>query len=337
MTLNSDAAPLHLPIIDIGPLLDSSSNTAARKVVAQQLGDACEFFGFFYVKNHKVDSKCIGDLFSEGRRFFQLPVAEKNKISMKNSQVFRGYFEVGGELTSYRRDWKEGLYFGDELGDDHPDVIAKKPMHGKNQWPESIPELKSIVQNYMQALTLLGHAIMEGIAMSLGLDENYFRQKFTAQPFTPFRLFHYPSDPLGVDDDQKQRWGVGQHTDYGVLTMLAQDEIGGLQVKHRSGNWIAAPPIPDTFVVNIGDMLEMWTNGKYKATPHRVLNASLHDRLSAPFFFDPAFDAIIDKIDTNTTLDNPSLSQQKFPMRYGDYILKKVQRNFPELEKLSLK
>lgn len=128
---------------------------------------------------------------------------------MKNSNAFRGYFELGGELTSYKADWKEGLYFGEELDETHPDVIAKKPMHGKNQFPDEkdFPNYKKVVLEYMAKMTELGHTILEGVALSLGLESNFFRTKFTSQPFTPFRLFHYPSDKLGLDENGNERWG----------------------------------------------------------------------------------------------------------------------------------
>eukprot|EP00698_Gefionella_okellyi_P007872 TRINITY_DN1926_c0_g2_i1.p1 TRINITY_DN1926_c0_g2~~TRINITY_DN1926_c0_g2_i1.p1 ORF type:complete len:330 (+),score=60.58 TRINITY_DN1926_c0_g2_i1:126-1115(+) len=317
-----------VPVIDISALFGYDEDL--KQQVAHDIGVACRDIGFFYVSGHGVDSKLVGDLFSEGKRFFRLPVAEKNQIAMTNSRVFRGYFEVGGELTSGRPDVKEGLYFCTELGPDHPDVIAEKPMHGANQWPDAtqFPTFKEVVLRYMHALTQLGHVIMTGVAVSLGLDKDFFREQFTSQPFTPFRLFHYPSDP---QSDGTQRWGVGEHTDYGVLTMLATDEVPGLEVKNRAGKWVQAPPIPGTFVVNIGDMLEIWTCGLYRATPHRVRNVSDSDRLSAPFFFDPNFECLVSPLtqfaaQASVPIDRP-------PIKYGDYILAKVLRVFPELKK----
>jgi len=258
-------------------------------------------------------------------------VDEKRKINMGLAgAAFRGYFELGGELTAKRPDWKEGLYFGTELSSDHPDVIANKPMHGKNLWPERPKQMQQVVLDYISRLTILGHLIMEGLARSFNLDINFFREKYTTNPFTPFRLFYYPKDLVGRHDDGVVRWGVGRHTDYGVLTILAQDDNGGLQVEDRNGNWIDAPPIPQSFVVNIGDMFQIWTNGQYKATPHRVKNISGKNRLSAPFFFDPGFDCVITPIGGAPFPENSVWNK---PFKYGDYIHNKVLNNFPELAK----
>jgi isopenicillin N synthase-like dioxygenase len=149
---------------------------------------------------------------------------------------------------------------------------------------------------------------MAGIASSLDLDESYFAERYTADPLILFRIFNYPRTPAPADG-----WGVGEHTDYGLLTMLKQDDNGGLQVKSRSG-WIDAPPVPGSFVCNIGDMLDRLTGGRYRSTPHRVLPPLARDRLSWPFFFDPGFDA-----------DIPLMG------RYGDYLLAKIGKVFPEL------
>jgi len=203
-------------------------------------------------------------------------------------------------------------------------------MHGTNQWPDpsEFPDFPEIVLGYMAALTELGHVLMSGVALSLGLAENYFRERFTSEPFTPFRLFHYPSDP---SSDGTERWGVGEHPDYGVLTILATDDVPGLEVRNRADRWVKVPPIPGAFIVNIGDMLEIWTCGLYRATPHRVRNVSDRDRLSAPFFFDPSFDCVVSPLnqfaaEAVTPIERP-------PFKYGDYILSKVLRVFPELKK----
>jgi len=309
------------------PVVDLSNATEEWDRVVKDVGDACQKYGFFYVVNHGIDSKLISDLFSLGFSFFGQTPEEKNKIAMKYAgKAFRGYFNLGGELTSNKPDWKEGLYFGAEIPKDHPD--NSKPMHGQNLWPANMPELEKVVLGYMEALTKLGHLLMEAIGRSLGLSSSFFREKFTSEPFIPFRLFYYPADKTGVHEDGTVRWGVGKHTDYGVLTILAQDSVGGLEVQSVDGDWIVAPPIDGSFVVNIGDMLEIWTGGRYKSTPHRVKNTTTADRLSAPFFFDPPFDCIIHpEINEQTDLNSPWAK----PFPYGQYIHNKVLHNFPEL------
>ncbi|EFC36233.1 predicted protein [Naegleria gruberi] len=284
----SQQSNLSLPIIDIGPIIhttDSDGNyqdeQAAANVI-KQIGQACERFGFFYIKNHGIDEELVDKLMSEGRSFFNKPLDYKNQYHMKNSKVYRGYFELGGELTK------------------------------------------------------LGHSIMAAIGESLGLGRDFFRNKFTSEPFIPFRLFHYPSDPNAKFENGEERFGVGKHQDYGCLTLLKQDNVGGLEVEDRStGEWISAPPLEKTFVVNIGDMLERWTCGRYKAVPHRVKNLTNQDRLSAPFFFDPNFECVV------TPLEELALTEEEKtkwpPVKYGDYILAKVFAVFPELKSAALK
>jgi isopenicillin N synthase-like dioxygenase len=190
----------------------------------------------------------------------------------------------------------------------------------------------------MDAVTRLGHALMEGIALSLGLEPSYFADRYTADPLTLFRIFNYPGDPTAAGDEP--RWGVGEHTDYGLLTILKQDETGGLQVKSHGG-WIAAPPIPGAFLCNIGDMLDRMTGGVYRSTPHRVQNVTRRDRLSFPFFFDPNFNAEIKPIvrpdaarlatDRAERWDHASVHTVEGT--YGDYLLAKVSKVFPQLRR----
>jgi len=251
----------------------------------------------------------------------------------RSGRAWRGYFPVGAELTSGRPDVKEGLYFGAELGPDHPDVQARLPLHGANLFPDQWPEFRSAVLAYMFALTNLGHVLMSAIAMSLGLEASYFADRYTKDPLILFRIFNYPAET-----NPESSWGVGEHTDYGLLTILAQDDAGGLEVKSRS-QWIAAPPIPNSFICNIGDMLERMTGGRYRSTPHRVRNRAGRDRLSLPFFFDPNFRAEIRPIalpepefvaaDRSERWDQASAHE--FSGRYGDYLLRKVSKVFPQL------
>ncbi len=257
----------------------------------------------------------------------------------KGGRAWRGYFPVGDELTSGKPDLKEGLYFGSELHEQHPKVKAKIPMHGANLFPEQFPRLKKIVIEYMDQLTKLGHHLMRGLAVGLNLPEFYFQEKYTDDPLILFRIFHYPSSkvPSYVDAE----WGVGEHTDYGVLTILKQDSVGGLQVKSRSG-WIEAPYIPGTFICNIGDMLDRMTGGYYRSTPHRVINKSGKSRYSWPFFFDPNWDAAMGPLPLRgkgQIEGEPSFGAERwdgsnlhaFEGTYGQYILGKVGKVFPEL------
>jgi isopenicillin N synthase-like dioxygenase len=302
--------------------------------VAEQINTACRDRGFFYIVGHGVDERLFLSLDSLSRQFFALPLEQKLEIAMaKGGRAWRGYFPLGNELTSGKPDQKEGVYFGMERGENDPKVRAGIPLHGRNLFPAQLPAFRQVVLDYIAAMTRLGHALMAGVALSLGMEEGYFAERFSADPTILFRIFHYPA--RAVDPDS---WGVGEHTDYGILTILRQDDVGGLEVKSKTG-WVAAPPIPGSFVVNIGDMLDRMTGGYYLSTPHRVKNRTGQGRLSFPFFFDPAFDAEIKPIDfpgRESLIDDREerwdrTSVHTFQGTYGDYLLSKVAKVFPDL------
>jgi isopenicillin N synthase-like dioxygenase len=327
-----------LPIIDMAPLFDRS-DAQGRRAVADAIAAACEAHGFFYLVGHGIAPELVAELEAQSRRFFALSLDAKMAIAMhRGGRAWRGYFPVGGELTSGRPDLKEGLYLGTELGADHPRVRAGLPMHGANLWPAEVPGLAVAAGAYMAAATRAAAVLMEGVSLSLGLEADYFARAYTAEPTILFRIFHYPAQPRdGAGGDAS--WGVGEHTDYGLLTLLAQDRHGGLQVK-TPGGWIAAPPIEGALVCNIGDMLERLTAGLFRSTPHRVRNVSGHDRLSFPLFFDPDFLAPMTPLpdtarqgragaDASERWDG--LDVHAFDGTYGDYLLAKVAKVFPEL------
>jgi isopenicillin N synthase-like dioxygenase len=326
-----------LPVIDIAALRDRRDG-AARGAAARAIDAACRDTGFFYVRGHGIAPELFARLDTASRRFFALPLESKQAIAMEQGgRAWRGWFPFEGELTSGRPDRKEGLYLGTELTADHPRVRAGWPLHGANLWPRDVPELRPAVEAYMIATIAAAHALMEGIALALGLDADYFSRTYTAEPTVLFRIFRYP--PQARDDDE--RWGVGEHTDYGLLTLLAQDAHGGLQVRTPRG-WIDAPPIDGTLVCNIGDMLDRLTAGVYKSTPHRVRNTSGHERLSFPLFFDPDFAARIEPLPRRASIDPRVVdddraqrwdraSVHEWSGTYGDYLLAKVSKVFPQL------
>jgi isopenicillin N synthase-like dioxygenase len=325
-----------LPIIDIGRLF-APDDTAGRAAVARSIEAACRDSGFFYVRGHGVSDDVLARLDALSRRFFALPHRAKEAIAMeRGGPAWRGWFPLEGELTSGRPDQKEGLYLGTELPPDHARVRAGWPLHGANLWPAELPELRPAVEDFMAATTRAAHAVMEGVALALGLDADYFARTYTAEPTILFRIFHYPANRVGDDV-----WGVGEHTDYGLLTLLAQDDHGGLEVKTRHG-WIPAPPVPGTLVCNIGDMLDRLTGGWFKSTPHRVRNTSPFDRLSFPLFFDPDFAAEIRPLPQHAAIEARQIeadraarwdgaSVHSFSGTYGDYLLSKVSKVFPQL------
>jgi isopenicillin N synthase-like dioxygenase len=311
------------------PVIDVAGGAVA---VAGEIDSACRDTGFFVVTGHGVPPALLERLDALAREFFALPDDEKAEIAMsRGGRAWRGWFPVGGELTSGAPDVKEGLYFGQER------PPSDRPLHGPNLFPARPAGLRDAVLHYMDAVTALGHELLRGISAGLGLDAGWFDRHLTADPLVLFRVFHYP--PVAAGDE---RWGVGEHTDYGLLTILAQDATGGLMVRSSDG-WIDVPVVEGAFVVNLGDMLERMTAGRYKSTPHRVRNTSGVDRLSFPLFLDPAWDADVRPVpgagaatagaatvdDSATRWDRSSVHE--WSGTYGEYLLAKVGRVFPAL------
>jgi isopenicillin N synthase-like dioxygenase len=320
-----------VPVIDVSALVADPAGGAddAVDAVARAVDAACREVGFFYVVGHGVDDALPRRLDALAREFFALGEDEKAAIAMPVAgPAWRGWFPLGGELTSGVPDGKEGVYFGAELGPDHPRVRAGVPLHGANLFPARPSELGPTVLAYLDAMTSLGHLLMAAVARGLGLDAGWFARDLTADPTVLFRIFHYPPSP-------PDGWGVAEHTDYGLLTILHQDDVGGLEV-HTPGGWVDAPPIPGSFVCNLGDMLERMTGGAYRSTPHRVRNRSRADRVSCAFFFDPSWDAEILPVPVGGAAREgrprwDDADPLAFEGTYGDYLLAKVAKVFPAL------
>jgi isopenicillin N synthase-like dioxygenase len=269
-----------LPVIDVSGL--RSTNSSARAAVADQLRAACLDKGFFYIREHSIPEDLIAGAFDATRRFFDLPLASKLAVDKANSFCNRGYEHLRGQTLEPGAlpDLKEGYYCGNELPMDDPRVVARKFNHGPNQWPQ-LDGFRESMEPYIAHMMRLSRLLMQGLALSLELDENYFGQ-FCSDAMATLRLLHYPPQPANPDPAEK---GCGAHTDFGGITLLAQDRIGGLQVWDTQLGWIHAPPLPGTFVVNLGDMIARWTNDRYRSTLHRVVNLSGRERYSIPYFF----------------------------------------------------
>jgi len=326
-----------LPVIDFAPF---GAQGSWSDHVAAQIDWAASEFGFFYIVGHEIEMEAIDRLIALSRAFFLQDIAQKQKIHMSlGGRAWRGYFPVGGELTSGRQDWKEGLYFGEELSDVDARVRAGTPLHGSNLFPQ-VPGFRDAVLHYMTELTGLGHHLMCAIGRGLHLGDRYFFDHYTGNPTRLFRIFNYPAAPSGQAGETR---GVGEHTDYGLLTLLYQDDVGGLQIRHED-SWIDVPYVPGSFVVNVGDMLERLTSGRYTSALHRVINDSGRSRISMPFFFDPGFDVVLQPIPGLTSAaacrskadrwDGRDLQQVRGT--YGDYLLSKVGKVFPDLSQKHL-
>jgi isopenicillin N synthase-like dioxygenase len=271
-----------LPVIDVGGL--SSNSFSDRKAVAERLRAACLDNGFFYVVNHGVSEDLIDALFAETRRFFDSPAATKAAVDKCLSFCQRGFEPMRAQTLEAGAppDLKESFYIGPELSLDDPRVVAKRFNHGPNQWPAGMPGFRPVMEAYFTTMLALSRKLMTGLALALRLDEDYFAAYCTNAHAT-LRLLHYPPQPANAAPGEK---GAGAHSDFGGITLLLQDEAGGLQVQGKTeGEWIHATPIPGAFVVNLGDMIARWTNDRFRSTVHRVVNASGRERYSVPFFF----------------------------------------------------
>ena len=308
-----------IPVIDVSGWSDPDHQSD----IAMNLMAAAQSSGFFYVSGHGIDPDLRKAAFEASARFFALP--EEQKATVKVDQNQRGWMGVGASNLEGAKtyDAKEVFFWGWEVAPNDPDL--HRPLVACNQWPDqSAPWLRTELTPYYEAVIALGHDLMAALAMGLGVDPGVFAQAYE-KPLARGQLVYYP--PVTQDDQASERFSAAAHTDFGVLTILAQDDNGGLQVRNRAGDWIAAPPIPDTFVCNIGDLLQHWTGGRLVSTLHRVLNTSGRARFSIPIFHDPASAALIDPSDLfeGDTGANAITA--------GEYIVSKNRKNFAHFDK----
>jgi isopenicillin N synthase-like dioxygenase len=304
-----------IPIIDIAPLVDGSDPEG----VARQIGESCEQVGFFYVKNHGIPSELVKRMYAVTEEFFDLPVEAKNNVHVaKSGPTVRGYIPADAENAdpTQTTDLKEAFDYG-------ADQETVSPFFGPNLMPEELPEFKVTCDEYYAAMRALASKLVSAFALSLGLDPEYFARK-QRNPITIQRLLHYP--PQNPDDDSAI--GIGAHTDKGILTILSQDSVGGLQVQNKDGEWISAPPVEDAFVINIGDLVAKMTNGKYSSTVHRVVNESGAERYSVAFFIDLDYDALAETLPTCVDAEHPA---DPNPFTCGEYKTQWFTNVYPHL------
>lgn len=280
-----------LPILDFS-LLDGSAEDAHS--FREQLRHVTHDVGFFYLTGHGITDTEFAHAIDVAHKFFALPEDHKLAIENTYSPHFRGYTRVGGELTQGKVDWREQIDIGAERPaiPVEPDTDDYWVLQGPNLWPEALPELRVFAENWIERLNSISLRLLSAWAESLGAASDHFDQAFATAPSPLMKIVRYPGK-----DSEVPVQGVGAHKDLGVLTLLyVQDGKAGLQVE-KDGEWIDAPPLPGAFVVNIGEMLEIATNGYLKATSHRVIAPKAGDeRISIPFFYCPALDAEIPSI-----------------------------------------
>ncbi len=285
-----------IPVIDIAPLF--GSDRAALEATAREIGSACEGVGFFYIRNHGIPESLIAKTYAQSRAFHTSARELKDRVHVSKSPGTRGWIPVSwedddGDPELYRLvepNTEEGDYISKprlheafdialEIPDDDPDFRAGNVMLVPNQWPDWLPGFRDDILAYYRAVIDLGDRLFRAFTIALGLPEDFFAQR-TRKPASQLRLLHYPPNDLPVN---KEHLGIGAHSDFECFTILNTDSPG-LQVMNAADEWVEAPPIEGAFIVNVGDLIEGWTNGLFKATQHRVVNTRV-DRYSLPLFF----------------------------------------------------
>jgi isopenicillin N synthase-like dioxygenase len=307
--------PTTLPLID---LRDTQG-------LAQRIDQACRDSGFFYLVGHGVDPALRAAVFDASQRFFALPEADKARWHIERSGIHRGFDPIGWQTLDPGNpgDLKESFYLGVDRGPDDPLVRAGTPNQGPNQWPDEalVPGFRATVQAYEQAVRALSIRLMSLMAVGLGLAPDHF-EACMRDPMPVLRLLHYPAQPPSHALLPGQI-GCGAHTDWGAVTLLAQDDAGGLQVQAADGHWFDAPPVPDSFVVNLGDMMARWTNDRYRSTPHRVFNPQGRERQSVAYFFDIDYYAEVTALPGCFDAANPPRYP---PITAGQHIIEMYER-----------
>lgn len=309
-----------IPLIDLAGTVEDCATAVHR---------ACRETGFFYIANHGVSADLVAAQFAAAGRFFDLPIEEKMRIDMKKSPTTAGYEPMGGQRLDSQDplaekappDLKETFYCGVDLPAEHPLAQKKWRGVGHNQWPD-LPGFREQTVAYHSAMCALGDRVLGLIARSLDMPADWFKPFYEGSG-AMVRLIKYPPHPASAAFNQL---GAGAHTDWGGITILAQDAAGGLEIETTSGEWIAAKPIPDTFVINLGDLMARWTNGIYTSNLHRVKNnLGGRDRYSLPFFYSPRYDAVIDAIPTCITPEHPRLYP---PCACSDHMMEMFRRSY---------
>jgi len=313
-----------VPILDLSGL--HRGRLAGRDAVVQTLRGYLEGIGFLYVSGHGVPAESVAAVRAANRRFHALPLEEKLRIKLDRN--FRGYIPINSSTivtssvaTVRKPNQSESLMIMHEVAADDPAAIAGEPLQGPNQWPDEalLPGFRATIETYVQQMTDVARMIAGLIADALGVPMDLLMRYF-ARPTTFLRLLHYPTQ-----HEEEGLFGSAPHTDYGFITLLAQDDVGGLEVRNKAGTWVPVPPLADSFVMNVGDILARWSNDRFVSTPHRVINRSGRERYSQSFFFDPAMSAAIAVFPACV----PGGEEAKYaPVVYGEYLMERIDKNY---------
>jgi isopenicillin N synthase-like dioxygenase len=318
------ATLVEIPVIDFAPFLQGDDRD--RKAVAEQIYQACHKIGFMYLKNPGISPELIEQIFEQSQRFFNLPWEHKNNIAWSNELSNRGYVGLGREHLDPDKpgDLKEAFNVGKEVAREEVSEKERAELI-LNQWPEGEDAFRETVLAFFDECAKAAEIIAEAFAIALGMPESFFADKHNQENYT-LRLLHYPPLDRAPEADQVR---AGEHSDYGSFTLLFQDNVGGLEVRNARGEWISAPCIPGTVVVNTGDLMERWTNHEFRSTKHRVKvptdSRMKRSRYSIAFFCHPNNDAQITCLETCQSEERPPLYP---PISAGDYLLERLQATY---------
>ncbi|XP_006856246.2 probable 2-oxoglutarate-dependent dioxygenase At5g05600 [Amborella trichopoda] len=319
-----------VPIIDLSPLLSPDSkksnllsiefiDPATLSTLVDKIKHGCKDWGFFQVINHGVPIELRRAVEEVSIKFFGFPLPEKRKVR-RDEENTMGYYDE--ENTKNVRDWKEVFDFSVRSPIVIPELEGdsiKSVTTLANQWPENLPEMRSVCKAYAQATQKLAVRLLELISLSLGLPVSRLNAFFKDQ--TSFiRLNHYPPCP-----SPNEALGVGRHKDFGALTVLAQDDVGGLEVKRKDGEWVAVKPVPNSYIINIGDIIQVWSNDEYESAEHRVVVNSKRERFSMPFFYIPSACEFIEPLEEKMSEKNPP---NYLPYNWGHFYISRKLSNF---------
>jgi isopenicillin N synthase-like dioxygenase len=312
----------HIPMIDLAGMHEDDPVAKAR--IAVDLRKACAEVGFFYIINHGVPDQLVSKVFFQGRRLFDCPLEKKMQIHVKKSPHQLGYVANGDENANPlvgKADLHEAFDFVIEDMKVGSQLWKGDFRKVGNQWPTDLPGFRDLLTEYAVAMKRLARLLFHAFALALQLPEGYF-DALSDTPMALVRVLFYPTQPGPFDET---RMGNGAHTDHECFTILRQDDVQALQVRNRSGEWIDAPPIPGSYVVNIGDLMARWTNGAFASTYHRVANLSGRSRYSIPCFVGPNADTLVEALPTCVGPGNPA----KYPpVRAGEYVSTLIYHNF---------
>lgn len=312
-----------IPILDLGPYLAGVPSADFR--LAEELRQACENIGFHFIVNHGVPQNLIDRAFAETARFHAQPLADKMKLLINDHMI--GYLPLGYSTfrsstinRNTKHDLNEALFVRRDRAPDDPDVVSGKRWRGLNQWPADLPGFRETMVEYFRTMEALGQKLLPLYALALDMPRDWFVPRFDGAHIN-LRLSHYPADAAAEDN----QFGIAPHADAGFLTMLPQSEVPGLEIRTASGKWLVAPSLPGSYLVNTGDTLNRWTNGRFLSTPHRASNNSNRERYAMPFFYDPNTDTVIECLPTCQGPDNPP----KYPPQtYGEFYAWFIRKNY---------